>query len=85
MLFKILTVVAEATERNPVPLGDKVQGAVKEFLDSPEGGALEKLDIVPDYTHGVYGRAIVTVYYAAKAAAKAAVQSASKPASKAKS
>jgi hypothetical protein len=75
MTFKILTVVAESTEREAVPLGDKIQKAVEEFLSSKEGGVLEKLDIVPEYTHGNYGRALVTVYFAPKATAKATSKS----------
>lgn len=64
MAFKILNVVSERTARHAVSLAERIQADVEAFLSSPNGGKLDKMDIVPNPNNtGDHGRATVTVYY----------------------
>lgn len=62
-MLKVLTVVAEATTRDKKSLGDKVTEAVNAFLESPEGGTLDSVNISQEFSTGTFGRALVSVIY----------------------
>lgn len=63
MKFKSFMVEALPTGRNKKGIATVVDETVSEFLNSENGGILDRFDVQTEFSTGVYGKAFVTVFY----------------------